>query len=387
MRRFAWFDCFRFVAIFLVMCAHAPDLWRNLPEVVGVPFLFLQLIGWVGVDLFFVLSGFLVSGLLFDEHDATGTLNIQRFLIRRGFKIIPAFYVLVFITAIYDWFAEHQFNPVHIFHDLLFLQSYRMGSWAHAWTLAIEVHFYLLLALLLWFLARHPPKSGAWLARLPAIIGWILVIEFFARWINSALRPGEMNVHREFQPTHLHLDVLAAGVLLRYLYTYHHDRLAFLARLKLPAVLLGLVLVSPSVYLWRKLWPMHPDFITAIIPTANYLGFALILFVATQVAFPARGPLHWLVKPFDYFGKHSYSIYLWHLPVKEWLVDPYLKGVSAPVYFAAFVLGSLAVGTFFSEILEMPVLHLRNKLFPSNARPHLPDDPGTKAELPPEELR
>lgn len=386
MRRFAWFDCLRFVAIFLVICAHTPDIWKQMTVPLGPSFLFMQLIGWVGVDLFFVLSGFLVSGLLFDEHDATGTLNIKRFLIRRGFKIIPAFYVLVVAGVIHDVIVVPEFKPDHIFHDLFFLQSYRNGAWAHAWTLAIEVHFYLLLTWLMWFLSRTP-KSGSWLARLPAIICWILVIEFFVRWINSGLREGSFNAHREFQRTHLHLDVLAAGVLLRYLYTYHHERLLFLTRFKLPAVIAGLLLVLPSVYLWARLWPMHPDLITAAIPTLNYLGFGLILFVATQVAFPTAGLLHWLIKPFDYFGKHSYSIYLWHLAVKQWILDRYLPGIPGILYFTLFVVLSLAVGTFFSVILEMPILHLRNKLFPSKARPHIPNDTGVIVEAPPEEQR
>jgi peptidoglycan/LPS O-acetylase OafA/YrhL len=370
-RRFAWFDCLRFAAIFLVMLTHSRDI--VLPA--GWPTYtwgFLHLIGWVGVDLFFVLSGFLVSGLLFDEHDATGSLNIKRFLVRRGFKIVPAFYVLLIITAIYDGIVFHAFKPDHIFHDLAFISNYRMGSWAHAWTLAVEVHFYLLLAWLLWFLSRRPPKRGAWLARLPVVLCWVLALSFFARWINSALRPGDMNVHREFQATHLHLDVLAAGVLLRYLYTYHHEWLGRLSGLKLPCVILGVVLVCPSAYLWPKLWPHHPDFITAIIPTTNYLGFGLILFVATQVAFPTAGVGAWLVKPFDYFGKHSYSIYLWHLPVKQWLIDKVMPGEPGLLYFVSFVVASLVVGTFFSEILEMPILHLRNRLFPSRAGLKIP---------------
>jgi peptidoglycan/LPS O-acetylase OafA/YrhL len=365
------------MAILLVMFAHCPDIWKRMWPALGEGFLFFQLIGWVGVDLFFVLSGFLVSGLLFDEHDATGTLEIRRFLIRRGFKIVPAFYVLIVITAIYDAIVLHSFKPDHIFHDLVFISNYRMGSWAHAWTLAVEVHFYLLLALLLAWLSSRPGKDSRWLARLPRILGGVIVAEFFVRWINSALRSGEMNVHREFQPTHLHLDVLAAGVLLRYLYTYHHDRLAVLARFKLPAVIGGALLVLPSIYLWPLLWPHHPDVITAVIPTLNGIGFGIILFVATQIAFPVAGLAQGLLKPFDYFGKHSYSIYLWHLPVKQWLIDPHLRGASGLLYLVCFVGASLAVGTFFSVILEMPVLHLRNRLFPSKARGILPRDMGS----------
>src|SRR5689334_20467843 len=54
--------------------------------------------GWIGVDLFFVLSGFLVSGLLFAEYQKFGNIDTKRFLIRRGFKIYPAFYFSVFVT-------------------------------------------------------------------------------------------------------------------------------------------------------------------------------------------------------------------------------------------------------------------------------------------------
>jgi peptidoglycan/LPS O-acetylase OafA/YrhL len=380
MRRFAWFDCLRCAAIFLVMLTHSRNIAPSLPPGLSDGFTFFNKIGWVGVDLFFVLSGFLVSGLLFDEHDATGTLNIRRFLIRRGFKIIPAFYVLTLITAIYDAFTTHRVVWVHVIHDVLFLQSYRTGAWAHAWTLAIEVHFYILLALLLWFLSRHPPKSGSWLARLPAILGVVLVASIAARYINSSFRDG-FNVHREFQPTHLHLDVLAAGVILRYLYTYHREMLARFERGKLLWIALGLFLVYPSSYLWSP----HPDILTALIPTFNYLGFGLILFEATQIAFPAGGVVSWLVKPFDYFGRHSYSIYLWHLPVKQWIVDPLMPGPPGVAYLLVFFAASLAIGTFFSEVLEMPVLHLRNRFFPSKARSHLPPDPGTKKGLPPEE--
>ena len=373
MRRFAWFDCLRCLAIFLVMLTHCKDITPALPPFLGAIFTFFHLIGWVGVDLFFVLSGFLVSGLLFDEHDVTGTLNIKRFLIRRAFKIIPAFYVLVLITAIYDAIVFHKVVVVHLIHDILFLQSYRIGAWAHAWTLAIEVHFYILLALLLSALSRMPAKGGQWLARLPGIICGVLVVEFLARLINSELRTGAFNVHREFQPTHLHLDVLAAGVLLRYLYAYHRDRLAVFERGKVFWIGLGLLLVYPSVWLW----PPHSDYITALIPTLNYLGFGLILFEATQIPFPTSGVMAWLVKPFDYLGKHSYSIYLWHLPVKQWLVDPLMPGPAGVLYFVFFFAASLVVGTFFSEVLEMPILHLRNRLFPSKARPQIPPDPGT----------
>ena len=83
-------DVLRCVAVLLVVGYHMPyyTLWSR--------------IGWIGVDLFFVLSGFLISGLLFQEYKDTGTLDIKRFLIRRGLKIYPSFYLLmVLVTCLY----------------------------------------------------------------------------------------------------------------------------------------------------------------------------------------------------------------------------------------------------------------------------------------------
>lgn len=362
MRQFAWFDCLRCAAIFLVLLAHV-SVFHGIVAGPFVPvaafFEFFQTNGWIGVDLFFVLSGFLVSGLLFDEHDRTGTLDIGRFYIRRGFKIIPPFYVLVLATVFYDACLRGRVNLTHLVHDLLFLQSYRAGAWPHAWTLALEVHFYLLLGLLLVFLARRSGGRGAWLSPLPRILVGTLIVCFFARWIHSALRHGHFNYHSEIEPSHLHLDVLAAGVLLRFLFRYHARVLDAMRHSPLAWIGLGLVLVAPSQFLWTP----HPALVTALIPVGNYLGFGLIVFQAAQLPFPA-GAWRWVVGPFDYLGKHSYSIYLWHLPVKEWLIDPLIKDHGF-IYLGCYFAGSLAVGIFFSEILEMPVLRLRNRLFPS----------------------
>ena len=361
MRHFAWFDCLRCAAIFLVMLAHV----NLFPSVTAGPLLpvaacahFFQGIGWVGVDLFFVLSGFLVSGLLFDEHDRAGTIDLKRFLIRRGFKIIPSFYALVLVTAVYDAVLRGSVNTGHLAHDLLFLQSYRAGAWPHAWTLAVEVHFYLLLGWLLAVLAR---RGGAdWLKPLPRILGGVLIACFVARLINSALQHRGFNYHRELEPSHLHLDVLAAGVLLRFLYQYRPRSLESVRHSQLFWIALGLLLVVPSDFIWIK---PHPAVLTALVPTANLLGFGLIVFEAAQRPF-ATGVGRIIAWPFDFLGRHSYGIYLWHLPVKEWLVDRWLTDRGF-LYLGCYVATSLAVGTLFSVALEVPVLHVRNRLFPA----------------------
>src|SRR5262245_42677041 len=92
-------DLLRALAIFLVLGRHMYPLADRTPQ----PILFMCQLwrssGWIGVDLFFVVSGFLVSGLLFSEYQQRGKIRIWRFYIRRGFKIYPAFYLMILITA------------------------------------------------------------------------------------------------------------------------------------------------------------------------------------------------------------------------------------------------------------------------------------------------
>ena len=111
--------------------------------------------GWIGVDLFFVLSGFLVSTLLFNEIKKNGSVNSKLFLIRRGFKIYPAFYFFLFSTLLYKYFFNHEvFGATRIVSEIFFLQSYLPDIWLHSWSLAIEEHFYIFIAILLWWLVK-----------------------------------------------------------------------------------------------------------------------------------------------------------------------------------------------------------------------------------------
>src|SRR5208337_3375533 len=95
-------DVLRGLAILLVLGHHMGAVPLHTPGIVLVVLDLWRQAGWVGVDLFFVLSGFLVSGLLFQEYRMDGQVSLGRFLLRRGFKIYPAFYTLLLVTVIVD---------------------------------------------------------------------------------------------------------------------------------------------------------------------------------------------------------------------------------------------------------------------------------------------
>ena len=136
-------DVLRAVAVLLVLCSQVHS------------FDWLQRCGWIGVDLFFVLSGFLVSGLLYSEYKKYGSLSPKRFLVRRGLKIYPAFYTFVIGSVILMLLTRMKIPLDLLLAEILFVQNYYGALWGHTWSLCIEEHFYLLLTAGLYLLWRR----------------------------------------------------------------------------------------------------------------------------------------------------------------------------------------------------------------------------------------
>src|ERR1700730_4300428 len=127
-------DVLRCIAVLLVMFNHG-GIWPAAAQH-----------GWIGVDLFFVLSGFLISGLLFSEYKARSSISFKRFFVRRGMKIYPAFYLFLFLTAVVYYLVFHRLSPpTHYLAEVFFVQNYWPGVWDHTWSLGVEEHFYILL--------------------------------------------------------------------------------------------------------------------------------------------------------------------------------------------------------------------------------------------------
>ena len=105
--------------------------------------------GYLGVSIFFVLSGFLVAGLIFREVQDRGRMDIKRFLIRRGLKIYPGFYCLIGVTVGIAVVNGWNLPWKRILSEVFFVQNYHQGLYNQTWSLGVEEHFYLLLPLLL----------------------------------------------------------------------------------------------------------------------------------------------------------------------------------------------------------------------------------------------
>lgn len=377
-KRLLSLDVLRAVAIALVLIRHfevAPDLngsislllrtHSGLHGIAAAVIASLYRVGWVGVDLFFVLSGFLVSGLLFSEFRRTGSLNIARFLVRRGFKIYPSFYTFLCLVTVISALAGHPPSIRPLLGELLFLQNYIGKLWNHTWSLAVEEHFYLLLAAGFYFATRRP--SADCLRFIPHFFVAVAALLLGARLLHAWDVPFSFETHVE--PTHFRIDSLLFGVVIAYFYHTH------------PASFIGVGkryarLLVPGGFVLLLLTPMLFPLYTFIGHTVNftllYLAAGLILWgaVSVDIRFSTASRLA------AYIGAHSYPIYLWHMPVFT-ATHTLLGGrVSLVTQNVLATVLSIAIGISFSKVIEFPTLRLRDRLFPafssSRTPPSLP---------------
>jgi peptidoglycan/LPS O-acetylase OafA/YrhL len=304
------------------------------------------MIGWSGVDLFFVLSGFLISGLLFGEYKRLGSIDLKLFWIRRAFKIYPAFYALaLYVIVVHACIGE---LTRHIFSDLFFLQDYITALAPHGWSLGVEEKFYFALPVLLLLMMRTRKKVPF------GLIPYIFVAIFLGCLV--------MRVHSLLHftswdaidhPAHLRMDSLFAGVTLGYFKYFRREE--FDAAGRWPLWIPGVLLLVPLGF-----WGLQTPWMDTLGLGMISIGYALIVLWAVNRSLP-----EWrMLEGMAWIGRFSYSIYLWHYPLRKFLAyDETHKLILLPVY----VVACLGVGWLAAYLIETPFLQLRDKFCPARS--------------------
>ena len=369
-------DVLRGVAIVLVMGRHAPLHPLKSGHWLPLSGLWARF-GWTGVDLFFVLSGFLVGGLLFKELRARGKIDVGRFLIRRGLKIWPPYFgYLAFVAGVLLWETHGQAGEVgrRLLPNVLQVQNYFGTPRLHTWSLAVEEHFYLLLPLVL-LLSLRVRAGRVDVPSMPLIA--LLLLACCTTWrCYLAYHKRPFLGEDLLTPTHLRIDSLFWGVLLAYLYHFRAEALHdFVVRRRKVLFFVGLTLVCPMMVLRVKDVPFVPGIGAAMLTVGYGCILSSMLYVPVGKGICGRIVFSPAGRFLAFIGTYSYSIYLWHYEVSGYMVTLVQQGLLAQMppegrwfcLMTVYLSLSLTLGLIMAWLVEKPTLVLRNRFFPARA--------------------
>jgi len=288
--------------------------------------------GFLGVDLFFVISGFLITTLLLEEIGLRGRVDIGQFYLRRARRLLPALVLMLLGTALLVTTVARD-SAEQFLRDLPGAALYISNWWAlgqeqsyfeligrgtmlgHLWSLAVEEQFYLLWPLMLtgiaWFAARR-----GW-ARRPVVLavaggGAVLSTLWMAALATSRGYPIDADPTRVYFGTDTHaMSILVGAALAAVWRPSHYARsIAPGARTTLTAV--GAVGLAASVWLFAQVTEYTPW-----LYRGGFLLAALVFAVVIAAASHPGAPLGRVLDnpPMRWIGERSYGIYLWHYPV------------------------------------------------------------------------
>jgi len=356
MQRLPGLDLLRAIAIVWVMLFHS---W--MIGGLGAPFQPVADYGWMGVDLFFVLSGYLIGHQLLEPLSRGAPLRFGAFYLRRAFRILPAFLAVLAVYLLFPaWREAPGMQPAWQFltFTLNLLIDYRHNqAFSHAWSLCVEEHFYLLFPLLAWGLARRSSRALVASSAVLVVAAGLLLRGY-------ASLHGKDWLESIYYPTWTRLDGLLAGVLLAAIQIYQPDGWTALQRRANPLACAGLLLVGAAIWLFRDK--------TAF--AASVFGFPLLSLGLALLVAAGAGTTGWLgrwrVPGAGWVAAISYSLYLSHKlaihaihgVLLRW---PAVHGLAA---FAMYALAIAATGALLHYAVERPFLRLRRRLADAGSR-------------------
>ena len=327
--------------------------------------------GFLGVDLFFVLSGYLISSLIIKEFRKTGTVNLYNFYIRRARRLLPAVYFMITVglvvmvlfnevllrkshlDAIFGYIYSS--NWWYIFHKLDYFDSFGAQSpFKHLWSLAIEEQFYMIFPLLFLLVnGKKKSKDGTYKLNknfLYVVLGLILV-----SLIAHILLFDINNISRIYFGTDTRAFSLLVGVVGAILYPMERLHSKVTPQQNMIYSILSLVsiagLVTVMIY-------------TSEYNTWLYKGGFLLVAILGLIVIISSGKQHTLMskllsfKPIVFIGKISYSLYLWHFPVLV-LTTPVSEIGNPNIFFVILrIVLTFAVAIVSYVFVETPIRKL-----------------------------
>lgn len=311
-------DGLRAISIALVIVSHLAR-WKH------IAFAFPEAYGELGVRIFFVLSGFLISQLLFQEQERSSSISLRDFYVRRAFRIFPAAFVFLAVVTVVYW---HEMRWYHLAAAVFYaanMDSSRPWIFGHLWSLSIEEQFYLL-----WPFALKKWRQHKVAILLCAVI---LTPVFHAALYAFKARGGIVG------SLPLYTDQLAMGCLLA----------IYARRLPKIGVYLALAMTAAMflIPLYPAISPARTLFMLFVLQPALNLSIAAVILHVMQVPYRV---LNW--SPVAWLGRISYSLYLWQ---EAFCSNP------AQHHWYSLTLATLVCASVSYYCVEQPMLRLREK--------------------------
>lgn len=322
--------------------------------------------GFLGVDVFFVLSGFLITSLILEEFDRTGRINFKRFYLGRARRLLPALLLVlavVSVGALLVWrdaidqlrtdvvaSALYVNNWAYIFTDQSYFEfTGRPPLLKHLWSLAVEEQFYLIWPAVAFLVVKRSGRAGVrWVALALAAAStiWMMVLSVRNGY------PEYADPSRAYFGTDSHAMGLLIGAALATF--WRPGRLRADLRPGARALITGVGILALATVMWFFLavgeftpWLYRGGFLVLA------LVVALLIAMATHPASPLGG---WMgAQPWRYIGQRSYGLYLWHWPifmVTRPSLDVPLDGV--PLFLLRMAL-TFGIAELSFRFLEMPI--------------------------------
>jgi len=340
-------DGYRGLAVAAVVLFHA-DLVRG---------------GWLGVDVFFVLSGFLITRLVLHEKVANGNISLGEFWRRRGRRLLPALVAVLAGVAVYAaWYPEPELLPNDLTRQMVATLFY-VANWAqissgggywdqfatesplqHMWSLAIEEQFYVLFPLVMLTLFAVAARRNR--------MAWVFGALAVASWATGVVRLASGTAFdRVYLGTDTRVGAILIGAAVGFLSfrPAARDRMVRASRVLAPAaiavVVVGFAVIDGTRPWNATRWLLMPFF---------ELCVCVLLVAALDTGRPGGVNRMVTIRPLLWLGAISYGLYLWHIPVllaSERVLDdePHLLVVGVAIAL------SLAIAQLSFTVLERPI--------------------------------
>jgi len=336
-KRISSLDGFRAISIILVLINHNPYNKKSfLPTIYWT----LAHYGYVGVTIFFVISGLLITNLLLKEQEATGRIDIKNFYIRRVLRIFPVFFLYIFFVMAWGNIEQLGVTNSDLLHAFTFTVNFNLKNtnWfvGHFWSLSVEEQFYIFWPLI-FFLFRK---------KLKIVLGILIVYSCIIRLITYQYPELELPLLSPFFASSDSIMIGAFGGVLLF------ENAAICKLKKANSYILQIISIALILLL---LCSQHRNYLPfIIIPIGNtFISVAILFLILTNIS-PSNSIAFKLLnnKFIVHIGVLSYSIYVWQQffmkgELHIWRVFPFS-------FVAIYIVSLISY-----YLWEMPFLKLR----------------------------